>query len=225
MTTGNYAGRWWISLLLAGLLLAPATAAGAPDAEAVLAYRVTDANLFQQELQAAGALKFCDNTEDLLRAGQFERALLRYFFLKRQISAQAGYQPLVHLINQRLDFLKSQLKLPVADYAALRGPGIRKRPPGKTQAVPAAPPNQPASTQKPAAAVDQAPPAQAVENTLPSTTVPSPPQGDLTAAPAPQAPDSPPKPAADQVQEEKPPPGPPPSRWQRLKRRLLFWRR
>lgn len=208
ISSGKNARVWWIALLAAGLLSAPAVAADAPDAEAVHAYRVTDGGLFQQELQAAGALKFCDNTEDLLRAGQFERALLRYSFLKRQIRAQAGYQPLVHLINQRLDFLKSQLKLPAADYAALPGPIIRKKPVGKTQPTPAAqaaPADAPSTPSKPAAAVDQAPPTQAAETAAPSPAVPSPSPEDLAAAPTSQAPESPPQPTADQAREDKPP--------------------
>ncbi|MDI6854180.1 MAG: hypothetical protein QME75_11335 [Deltaproteobacteria bacterium] len=230
MIEGNFKKpvRWWIYLPLAGLLLAPAMAAGAPDGEAARDYRVSDAGLFQQELQACGALKFCDNTEDLLRAGHFERALLRYYFLKRQISPQPGYQPLVHLINQRLDFLKEQLKLPAADYAALHGPRIRKMPPTRTQAAPTPPPDQPAPTPEPAAAGGRAPTSPVGEGAAPSTAAPSPALEDLAAAPAPSITDSPPKPGADQVQEEKPPeapPSPPPSRWQRLKRRLWFWRR
>jgi hypothetical protein len=72
---------------------------------------VSDAGVFLQELHTAGAIKFFENTEDLLRVAQFERALLRYAFLRGQISGQAGYRPLVIMINRRLDFLKAQLAL------------------------------------------------------------------------------------------------------------------
>ncbi len=44
---------------------------------------------FSAELQNVGALKFYDETEDMLRGGKFEQAFSRYLFLSAHIRGQA----------------------------------------------------------------------------------------------------------------------------------------
>jgi hypothetical protein len=163
-------------------------------------------------------LKFYDNTEDLLRTGQFERALLRYAFLKGQIGRQPGYQPLAHQIDQRLNFLKTQLKLPEAYVTPLKASRVRPKPPGKKEATLAAPPSPAASKAQPDPDDQKGDPKPGGE--AKSEPTGSPPGQDRAAA-APQSPDSQEKSADAQAEAEKPPP----SRWQRLKKRLLFWRK
>lgn len=209
--------------VLPGLLLSgPTSGRSAPDGEAPAAPAkapVSDAALFAQELHAAGALKFYENTEALLRAGHFEQALLRYGFLNGQISGYPGYQPLEILINQRLDFLKAQLKVPVTDF--LSPPRTRKKPlraaPKAAASAPAAPPrNQPAAEAK------ESEPGR-------SSTTGDSSEGRVApgeqASPPPPSPDNRQKSDVSQVQDDKGPEEPPkaPSRWQRLKQRLRFW--
>jgi hypothetical protein len=187
---------------------------------------VSDAALFAQEMRTAGALKFFENTEDLLRVALFERALLRYRFLKGQIGGHPGYRALVIMINKRLDFLKGQLRLPEADFAALTPPEARQGRQKKAHVAQAAPSGPPASKQEPAEDGKEGAKVQASESNIPSKANSSPPQGDLGAAPPPHSPAS--QQQSERIQEQKPPeppPGPPPSRWQRLKQRLLFWRK
>ncbi len=218
---------WMVWLALGFLILAPNLGRGAPDGEAFLSETmepVSDARVFFQELNSAGALKFFENTEDLLRIAQFERALLRYYFLKDQIGRQSGYRPLVIMINKRLDFLKVQLKLPETDYAALMPPKARKGRSQKVPAVQAAPPSKPPSRLQPAAEAREG----GGEASIPPGANSLSPQADLAATPSPYSPGNQQQSENAQVQEQNPPevpPGPPPSRWQRLKKRLLFWRR
>ena len=213
-------------LLFSGLLLmAPGLGRGAPDGETPPTEAdapVSDAGLFAQELFSAGALKFFENTEDILRVAQFERAFLRYGFLKGQIGRHCGYRPLVLMINQRLDFLKVQLRLPATEFAALTPPKARKMPRQKGQAVQAEPP----AKAKPADAAGDGEKTQAEETSLSPGAAASYPQGTPVASLPPQASQSQQPSEGAQVQEEKPPEPPPPlSRWQRLKKRLLFWKK
>lgn len=218
-TPGRTAVTW---VLLGLLVLAPGTGWSAPDGDAPgETAALADAASFTQELHAAGALKFYDNTEDLLRTGQFERALLRYAFLKGQIGRQPGYQPLAHQIDQRLSFLKTQLKLPEAYVTPLKAARVRPKPPGKKEATLAAPPTQAVSKAQPDPDDQKGDPKPAGEaKSEPAGLSP----GQKLAAAAPQPPDSQEKSEDAQAEAEKPPP-PPPSRWQRLKKRLLFWKK
>jgi hypothetical protein len=200
-------------IFLIGLLLLASPGRSAPDGDApgTTAAPVADAALFARELQAAGALKFSETTEDLLRTGQFERALLRYAFLRGQIARQPGYRPLVHQIDQRLHFLRSQLRLPEGSVAPLKAPPMRRKPAEKKEATQAA---LPAPDGKKG---DTTPASEAK-----SDPAGSPPRQDLAAAPQPPA--SQEKPEDLKAEAEKPPP-PPSTRWQRIKKRLLFWRK
>lgn len=214
---------WQTCVLLAAVLLAPGTGLGEPDGDlpgAGTAPPVTDAASFAQELHTSGALQFYGHTEDLLRTGQFDRALLRYAFLKAQIGGQPGYRPLVRLIDQRLHFLKGQLKLPAGEMAALKAPRVRQSRPGKAQTAHDAHLDSPPANQQSGANTGQDP---ARESPRLAATDQAPPRQEEAGAPL-QAAKPQEKPEEVQVEEEKPP-APPPSRWQRLKRRLLFWRK
>jgi hypothetical protein len=57
---------------------------------------------FGEELRTNGALKFSDETEDMLRAGKFERAYTRYLFLRANIRGQTLYAGLAADVDQRL---------------------------------------------------------------------------------------------------------------------------
>jgi hypothetical protein len=213
-----------VIFLLGLLLLAPGLGRSAPDGDdsGIAAAPVSDAASFAGELHAAGALKFYENTEDLLRTGQFERALLRYAFLKGQIGRQPGYQPLAHQIDQRLNFLKTQLKLPEAYVTPLKASRVRPKPPGKKEATLAAPPAPAASKAQPDPDDQKGDPKPGGEAKSEPTGL-SP--GQDRAAVGPKSPDSQEKPEDTTQAEAEKPPSPPPSRWQRLKKRLLFWRK
>ncbi len=216
--TGTAAAIW---ALFGILLLASGPGWGAPNGEiSPETAPVSDAASFAGELRAAGALKFYENTEDLLRTGQFERALLRYAFLKGQIARQPGYRPLVSMVNQRLHFLQGQLRLPVQEFPALQAPRIRQKPPEKKEADQAAVP-PPASAKAKSEPDDQTGEAKPANEVKPEPAA-SPPGQNQAAAP--QTQESAPKAEDAQPEAEKPPP-PPPSRWQRLKKRLMFWKK
>ena len=221
-------GQIGFILFFSGLLLmAPGLGRGAPDGEAPpveTAAPVSDAGLFAQELHAAGALKFFENTEDLLRVAQFERALLRYGFLKGQIGRHSGYRPLMLMINKRLDFLKVQLQLPAAEFASLTPPRARKMPRQKVPEVQA----EPSAKAKSADDAGDGEKIQAGETSLPPGATASSPPGTPVASPPLHASQSQQHSEGAQTKEEKPPeppPAPPLSRWQRLKKRLLFWKK
>jgi hypothetical protein len=73
--------------------------------------RGSDARQFLEELQSNGAFKFYEDTEDILRAGKFERAFGRYCFLNTHIRGQAIHAGLAAMVDQRLHFLKEQMHL------------------------------------------------------------------------------------------------------------------
>ncbi len=212
---------WGLAFLLVTLTAGSAVPGGGADRPGAVS-PVSDASLFAQELRTAGALKFYENTEDLLRVAQFERALLRYLFLKGQIRGQPGYLPLVLSINQRLDFLKSQLRLSDREFKYLRPPKLTRKAPLKR-----------AKTQ-PVSSPGKAPPdARVKENPQRAVTSPAPEavgspahrQAESSGPPASQT--NPPGKPGEEVKSLQPPRQPPRplSRWQRLKRRLLFWKR
>ncbi len=133
-------GKFLLLLVLNLILVGPVGAKIAPDEEPG---PVTDYGQFLGELQAAGALRFYDNTEELLRLAQFERALMRYRFLKGQVQRRADYRHLVRMIDLRLHFLQKQLHLRDSEVAAI--------PPRKVKAV-RKPPEVKPPPEKPAAA-------------------------------------------------------------------------
>jgi hypothetical protein len=188
----------------------------------------TDYGYFLGDLHAAGALKFYDNTEAILRLAQFERALMRYRFLKGHIQGKRDYYGLLSMVNLRLKFLKKQLHLRDVEVAAI--PARRERIPKPKPPVVkpgAAKPKPPGKMDKKAAktqiipglAVTPTPAAQ-----VPAAQVP-------VAAPLPTAQKPPPIVTSDtkakedeKAQEEKDKeetkPVVPLSYWQKLKLRL-----
>jgi hypothetical protein len=216
-----------VLLLLPGVSGADGFAAGEPD------YRVTDYALFLEELHAAGALKFFENTEDILRIAEFERALLRYRFLKGQIDRDPGYRPLAAVINQRLAFLAGQLRLGEEDLAPLRPTLIRRSRPSPRAAAPpppAAAPEKPpvASTPPEAGSPPSASEAPEAGQAGPPEVQPGLPPAPAGGEPAPAVLSPGPLPTEPvQVQEPQPEaqPAAPPSRWQRFKERLRSWRK
>ncbi len=212
--------------LLGLLILTPASGRSAPDGAVsppAQTMRVSDAALFARELHTAGALRFYENTEDLLRTGRFEQALLRYAFLRGEIDRQAGYQPLVTLIDHRLKFLKTQLRLSGVDFPGLKPPKSRKR--QRKAARKGAPSGLPAA-QPAVGDAKKTEPGQSQTFAGPSAATGAVSPGDNYPEPATLPTDEGRKPEASQGGEEKPPetpPGPRPSRWQRLKERLRFW--
>ncbi|RJR36962.1 MAG: hypothetical protein C4567_13335 [Deltaproteobacteria bacterium] len=116
-----------LTLFLAG----PAWGKEAPDREPP---PFTDYGSFLGEYQSAGAFKFYDNTEALLRLAQFEQSLMRYRFLKGQIQKKGDYRGLTAMVDLRLRFLKKQMHLHDGDIAAI--------PPRKARIPKAKPPEE-----------------------------------------------------------------------------------
>jgi hypothetical protein len=197
----------------------------------------TDYGSYLGEYQTAGALKFYDNTEELLRLAQFERALMRYRFLKGQIRGKVDYRGLINMVDLRLQFLKRQLHLRDVEIAAIpprkaRIPRIKppaaKPPPKKDAAAKPKPPGA-ANKLKPKATV-----IPAVTGQTPTVVViPSRP-GKAAAAPVTAAQNprevvtTTPKTQDEKAEEakakEEAKPAPPLTFWQRLKGRL-HWRK
>jgi hypothetical protein len=188
--------------------------------------RGSDIRQFTEELRSGGALKFYEETEKFLRTGQFERAFTRFLFLKAHIRGQALYVGLNASVNQRLQFLRSQMRLgkdlaykklrkrvrrrvrrvqppspPPADQKAAKTPTPAK------SATPVADKAKPPETGK-KPAVAEAPPAAPADQTYPSPKL----EKEL-----------PPEEDKEEKPEKKPPPKPL-STWQRLKRKLQFWK-
>jgi hypothetical protein len=227
--------------LLTLFLAAPAEGKISPEESAPF----TDYGSFLGEYRAAGAFKFYDNTEALLRMAQFELALMRYRFLKGQIQRSGDYRGLVNMVDLRLKFLKKQMHLRETDIAAI--------PPRKVRIPKVKPPEAKPPPEKPAAAKPKTPgdadldkaraepplpglPPAAVIPGSPGKAGPPPAAPPLAAPPA--APGKPPevvvtdapkakedgkakddKAEEEKDKEEKPPP-PPPRFWERLKIKL-----
>jgi hypothetical protein len=103
---------FWIIIFLAGLVLP--WLSNQAEAKVPLDYQ-----LMYEELQAAGAIKFYNKTEELLRLAEFDYALLRYRFLKGQLLGQSDYSSLIPGINRRLKFLQSQMRLTEAQISPM----------------------------------------------------------------------------------------------------------
>jgi hypothetical protein len=194
----------WGGVLILGALLVLALGARPANAQETdkPTARGSDSRQFLGELRSGGALKFYEDTEDMLRAGRFERAYSRYIFLNAHIRGQSLDAALVPMVEQRLQFLRGQMHLGEGfHYAAQEDRPIRRRPPPK----PACPPPPPKEAKK-AEAEDQPP----------EIVIPAAPEDKAT---------PPPKEEANKPGEEAPKPPPPPSTWERLKRKLLFWRK
>jgi hypothetical protein len=219
---------WLVSCMLTVVMLLSfgkdGSFAGGDAKLAPVKQPVSDYRLFLQELYSAGALKFFENTEDLLRVARFERALLRYRFLQGQIGRQSGYAPLSAMIEVRLRFLKGQLGLKNFNFPPLRRPRLIRR--WRTaKATPSAPPGSaPPKAQASSDSKEGQKSPKGKESTPPAGL--SSPEGTPSTPPAPQATTK--EPEEEQAEEQKPEKPPPPprlSRWQRLKKRLLFWRK
>lgn len=125
----------WLLLMVlcAGTPEAPAGGKGLKARKGAPGAVQRDYVVFLGELEAGGALSFYDNTEDILRLAQFERALMRYRFLKGQVQGSVDYRGLVVQIDRRLRFLKKQLHLSEFEVAAIPPRRIRRpKPPAAT---------------------------------------------------------------------------------------------
>jgi hypothetical protein len=198
---------WWANIILLSVLTlalaGPVCGDGSSDSGS---YAFTDYGSFLGEYLAAGALKFYDNTEEILRLAQFEHALMRYRFLKGQIQRKHDYYGLTAMIDLRLKFLKQQLHLSERDIAAIP-PRKARIPKPKTPAKPASSKDA-AAKPKPKGGAAKKDNAKAGPPVYPQPTVvlgiPRPPQKagapPVTAAPrgpgAPKVTATPPTPAA-----------------------------
>ena len=163
----------------------------------------SDSRQFLTELRSSGALKFYEDTEDILRAGKFERAYIRYIFLNAHIRGRPLDNGLVPMVDQRLRFLREQMHL---------GEGIQfseaQERPRRRPAEPVCPPPAPKADKKPAADSEEKPPEVVIPPVVPE---------DKSATP--------PKEEAKPPGEEPPKPASAPSSswWEKLQRRLKFW--
>lgn len=214
-----------VLLVLTLILVGPIWGGGASDTGPVA---FTDYGSLLGEYQAAGALKFYDNTEAILRLAQFEQALMRYRFLKGQIRGKGDYTGLLNMVDLRLQFLKKQLHLRDVEIAAI--------PPRKVRIPRAKPPEAKPPPEKPPATKpkvskdadeDQGKGGSSISGTFgpPEKAAPPP----VTAAIKPPESVSPAKTkGGEKAEEEKDmeeiKPAPPLSFWQRLKNRL-HWRK
>jgi hypothetical protein len=196
--------KFWRSVLILGtlLLLAPGARPAPPQGTDKAPPGGSDSRQFLGELRSGGAIKFYEDTEDMLRAGKFERAYIRYIFLNTHIRGQSLDAALVPMVEQRLHFLRGQMRLGEGfHYAAREDRPARRRPPPK----PACPPPPPKEAKK-----------AEPEDRPPEIVIPAAPEDKAT---------PPPKEEAAKPADEAPKPPPPPSTWERLKRKLLFWRK
>lgn len=112
--------RWQHFIFLSVLtfiLAGPVYGGGMPGGSKVGIY--TDYGSFLGEYQTAGALAFYYNTEAALRLAQFEKALMRYRFLKGKIRRSVDYRGLLDMVDLRLRFLKKQMHLTNRDIAPI----------------------------------------------------------------------------------------------------------
>jgi hypothetical protein len=226
----------WGGVLVLGALImlvfgtVPARADGMPGAP----QHGSDYLTFAEELRTQGALGFYDRTEDMLRAGKFERAFTRYLFLRANIRGQALYAGLTASVDQRLKFLREQMHLGDGalqyDYRvtyARRGrrakpacPPAAKKPVKKEPS----PEEKPPETVIPGQSLEEK--AQATPPAKEGTTAAGPetkPSGEASQKPAEGAQkpgEAAQKPAAG---DQKPVPAPPLSFWEKFKRKLKFW--
>jgi hypothetical protein len=200
---------YWGGVLVLGALLIlslgslPARGDGPSRSSARSSARGSDLRQFSAELQKVGALKFYDETEDMLRGGKFEQAFSRYLFLSAHIRGQALDTGLAASVDQRLQFLRGQMHLGEGALHYEYKEISEKR---RRQAKPVCPP--------PAAQTAKAKESSPEEKT-PEMIIPPPPAE--TKATPPQEEEK--KPPGEEAQK----PAPAPSVWGKLKRRLKFW--
>ncbi len=195
----------------------------------------SDLRQFGEELRISGALKFYDDTEDLLRAGKFEQAFCRYLFLRANIRGQALYVGLNGLVDWRLHFLKSQLRLGEEAFYTVPDQKLKIRARRQARRVPPpSPPLPEKKTDKTPTLPAATPAAAQAETPEPQAPAPGPAEKPaeliipppVTADQVKTSPNEVKKSPGEEVQEEKPKekkPAPPPSAWDKIKRRLKFW--
>jgi hypothetical protein len=217
----------WVGVLVLGVLLilgsgsVPAKAAGMDRSPPYGSDYLT----FAEELRTSGALKFYDETEDMLRAGKFSRAFTRYLFLRANIRGQSLYTGLSASVDQRLQFLREQMHLGegALQYEYRETYAKRRRRP-KPACPPPAPKTakakKPAPEEKPPEMIIPAPPPE--EKGTPPPKAGTTPPGAETKPPGTES-----QPPAEGAQKPAPAPSttpaPSPGLWEKLKRRLKFW--
>jgi hypothetical protein len=198
-------------LLTAVLTLMPGLASPLPprdDGYGKVVAHGSDARQFMGELRSGGALQFYEDTEEIIRAGKFERAYLRLIFLRAHIRGLPLETGLVPMVDQRLRFLREQLRLGEGvDYAARE-----ERPVRRTRHVkPVCPPCPPPKAKAPP---EEKPPEVIIPPGVPENKAAAPPPAEAK-PPGAEAP----KPATPGT----PAPAPAPSFWDKAKRKLKFW--
>ena len=186
------------------------TQGAAPDREDGYEHVVahgSDARQFMGELRSGGALQFYEDTEEIMRAGKFERAYLRLVFLRAHIQGLPLDSGLVPMVDQRLRFLREQMHLGEGvQYAAqAERPARRKRP-----VKPVCPPCPPPKAKEPP---EEKPPEIIIPPAAPENKVAEPPKAEA----------KPPAAEAKPPAAEAPKPAPAPSFWEKFKRKLKFW--
>jgi hypothetical protein len=198
---------YWGGVLVLGalLILSLGSLPARGDGPSRSSARGSDLRQFSAELQKVGALKFYDETEDMLRGGKFEQAFSRYLFLSAHIRGQALNAGLAASVDQRLQFLRGQMHLGEEALHYEYKEIYEKR---RRQAKPVCP-SPAAQTAK---AKESSPEEKPPEMILP------PPPAETKATP-PQEEEK--KPPGEEAQKPAPPPSS--SIWGKLKRRLKFW--
>jgi len=164
----------------------------------------SDSRQFLGELRSGGALKFYEDTEEILRAGKFERAYIRYIFLNAHIRSSPLDRGLVPMVDQRLHFLREQMHLGEGmQYAA-----EVERPQRKRVAKPVCPPPPPKDAKPKTSESEEKPPEMVIPPIVPEERAATPPKEEA-------------KPPAPEAAK----PAPAPSTWERIKKKLLFWRK
>ncbi len=198
---------------------------------------VSEVGLWGQELREGGLLRFYEATEAELRVGKFESAALRYRFLKGQLLDKPAYQPLGDLVEQRLKLLAVLMGLRGGEMTPLV-PGRGSRSPNKARAAKkdtgALGPENPkgAGCKEKEERTGEEPPGKHPSG---SPTAPLPQAASAEKSRdigAPAESSSHPETSRSSGGEDgrmgnraaESPPAPSLSRWQRLKRRLQFWR-
>ncbi len=191
----------------------------------------TDYGSFLGEFQAAGAFKFYDNTEAILRLANFEQALMRYRFLKGQIQGKVDYHGLLASTNRRIQFLQKQLHLRDSEVAAIPARKVRMLKAKPAVKLPETKPPEKPGAAKPKTPGDADTEADKTKEIPVVSVTPSPPAQVPAASPLPGAQKQPPvvttdakakedEKAEEEKDKEESKPAVPPNFWQRMKIKL-----
>ncbi len=174
----------------------------------------SDARQFMGELRSGGAIHFYEDTEEIIRAGKFERAYLRLVFLRAHILGLPLETGLVPMVDQRLRFLREQMHLGEGvQYAAQAERPVKRKRPVK----PVCPPCPPPKAKEPP---EETPPEVIIPPAVPENKLAEPPKAG---AKPPAAEAKPAAAGATPPASEAPNPAPAPSFWEKFKRKLKFW--